>query len=44
MYSGIYFLLGVIVVAVGYCGYLAYQVAKIDLDISDIADYDDDLL
>jgi hypothetical protein len=41
MFSGIYFLLGVIATVFVYCGYLVYQVVKIDTDVSDIADYDD---
>lgn len=42
MFTGIYVLLGIIAVAVlVYCGYQAYQVVKIDTDVSDIADYDD---
>ena len=43
VYSGIYVLLGIIAVVVGYCGYQVYQLIKVDLDISDIADYKDDL-
>ena len=42
MYSGIYFLLGIIAVVVAYCGYQVYQLIKTDLNISDIADYRDE--